>query len=97
MSICINRPTAILILVSALVLGGCATAQQVGESWMGLTETQLLTSWGAPTRTATSGSKTIHTWERRNGYGQVTCQQTMVVSNGVVSGHSSNCGIGFID
>ena len=79
-----------------LFLFGCASTENVGQSWVGYSESQLFMEWGAPTRSATSGDTTIQTWNRRNGYGRVTCQQNMVVRYESVVGHSSNCGFGFI-
>ena len=90
------RLRSFIVLLFALLLFGCQSAQKIGESWVGSTERQLFKSWGAPTRSATSGNDIVHTWERRNGYGRITCQQTLIVRKGKVIDHSSDCGYGFI-
>jgi hypothetical protein len=88
-------PRKLFKIIPIILLAGCASSSDIGKAWVGYPEEKLLTQWGAPSRTAKAGEKTIHTWERRNGYGKITCQQTMVISpTGYVVDHSSDCGIG---
>ena len=92
----LNFVKVIITISFFLLLFGCASTQKIGQSWVGYSESKLFIEWGAPTRSATSGDTTVHTWDRRNGYGRVTCQQNMVVRDKKVVGHSSNCGLSFI-
>ena len=81
-----------LVFGVVALLVGCSSADKVGQSWVGSPATRLLAEWGAPSRTAEVDDTTIYTWERRNGYGQIKCQQTLVVRGGFVVDHSSDCG-----
>ena len=60
----------VLIITIALMLAGCAAS--VMKTWVGQDEAEVLASWGAPHRTARAGGKTIHTWDRRNAYGNIS-------------------------
>ena len=78
--------------VVTLLLSSCVTSPTViGQSWLGETETILLSKWGAPTRTVKTDGTTIHTWDRRNDYGEEHCEQTMVVRGGSIVDRSTTC------
>jgi hypothetical protein len=44
---------------------GCTTPQTVMESWIGHSESELVSSWGAPDSTVELNDKTkVYTWKR---------------------------------
>jgi len=80
----------IMGVVALLALAGCTA--DVMKGWVGHSETELLASWGAPDKTAQSGGKKFHTWDGRNGAGQIICTRTFVIdASGFVQSFSTNC------
>ena len=77
-------------LIVFLALAGCAADAM--KTWLNHPETELLASWGAPDKTARSGGKTFHTWDGRNGYGQIICTKTFVIgTNKLIESYSTDC------
>jgi len=81
------------ILVFILfALSSCAASTDAAmKTWVGHPEPELLSVWGAPDKTTTSGTKTIHTWAGRNTYGQIICSKTFVVANTRIESYSTDC------
>ena len=76
---------SILFIISCLIFLGCETTLDRMETWLGSEEHELMSSWGAPDRTIESGDKRIHTWDDRNGYGEIICTKTFTVdSKGII-------------
>jgi len=83
---------SILFIISCLIFLGCETTLDRMETWLGSEEHELMSSWGAPDRTIESGDKRIHTWDARNGYGEIICKKTFTVeSNGRIYSATTNC------
>ncbi len=77
-------------IAACLVLAGCAA--EIMKSWLGHPETELLASWGAPDKSARSGSTKIHTWDGQNLYGQIICTTSFVIgADHIVESYSTDC------
>ena len=75
----------ILLLLLCIGLFGCATTSGTMKSWIGETETKLLSSWGAPDNalTLSDGSK-VYTWKRLWGNGNLGRQTFTISAEGKV-------------
>jgi hypothetical protein len=81
----------IAVLVPLFLLSACATTStrnDVIKSWIGVPESRLLASWGAPDRTAAlSDGRKVDTWltDWNDREGMHTCRKTITVDlNGKV-------------
>ena len=75
-----NIAFQILLLAAILLAGGCATSNM--KSWMGSTESQLVSSWGPPQQVYTQGGNRILTWENRWGeHGEITCRKSFTINS----------------
>lgn len=70
------------IAAAALLLGACNGTTKAMNSWMGETDTAVLTAWGTPDLETTSSDGSRHlTWVRRaRSTGQEVCRQSLTVS-----------------
>ena len=81
-----------LALLPFLVLAACASTSDAMKSWVGSTDAELMAQRGAPDReTTAAGGVRILTYNGRNGYGQIICQQTFTLRDGRVAAWSHNC------
>jgi hypothetical protein len=71
--------TALLI---AVVLSGCTTTESAMNSWKGHDESELVSSWGAPTASIdTRNGYRVLTWEDYWGqYGRNVCRKSFTVN-----------------
>jgi hypothetical protein len=81
----------VFIITIALTLAGCVGTGEAMKTWLGHDEAKVLASWGAPDKTAHASGKTFHTWDARNGYGQIICTKTFVIDSGIIKSYSTNC------
>jgi hypothetical protein len=59
---------------------------------MGSQEVDLLSSWGAPDKTAEAGGKKFHSYKIKGGFGGVLCQGTFIIDAvGIVVNYSVDC------
>ena len=72
------RKTVVGFLAVAFI-GGCTSTADVIAAWEGRTEGSLISSWGVPDRSYTSGGVKYLTFERTNTYGGVVATDTMRV------------------
>ena len=60
---------SLLVPGLALALAGCASLEKARDSWQGAHYDEVITRWGAPTRSAQMvGGGTAHTWVTDGGY-----------------------------
>jgi hypothetical protein len=52
-------------------------------------------AWGAPDRSSEiAGGKKVHTYDLRNGYGNIVCKASFIEENGIIVSYSAqgwNC------
>jgi len=54
----------------ALLLAGCASTESAKTSWQGAHYDDVISRWGAPSRSAPmAGGGQVHTWVTEGGYG----------------------------
>ena len=76
---------AFAILIFSIFLVSCAGTQQaMRDSWVGLTETDLIKSWGAPTRVAETDNTRVLTYDGNNVYGGVVVTNNVIIENGKI-------------
>jgi len=88
-----NRKIAATVMVFLALLTGCASGDAKVKTWIGSTESSVISSYGVPTRSIkTNDGKDIFTYDNMNGYGHVVCQYTFTASaKGVIESAQSNC------
>lgn len=80
-------------IVALLVLAGCAgSTSSAMKTWIGATEAQVISAWGAPDLEAQSGRIRVLTYVGRNAYGQIICRKNLTVnSDRIVIGFTHDC------
>jgi hypothetical protein len=82
----VSKARSIAALIAIAVLASsCVTTSTVMRSWVGKSETELLTEWGAPYASQKlNDGRTVHTWRtiwgKRENFR--TCLQTFTISAG---------------
>lgn len=71
------------VLVALLSVAAFAGNKSSMQSWVGQTESELISAWGAPTRTMQLADGTrVHTWESPYGKnGQRLCRQSFTIDS----------------
>lgn len=79
------------VLLFSIWMVGCATANM--KAWFGHSKYDLVSAWGVPDRSEKlDNGKQVLTWDARNGYGQIICNNTFTIdSNDKVDGFSTTC------
>jgi hypothetical protein len=74
-----------LSVVVLLLNTGCVSLSDVMSSWVGKSESELLSRWGAPDSSAQTGDgKRVLTWKNiwSNGYGNLyTCRKSFTIGS----------------
>ena len=87
----------IAIMFSLFLLNGCGPSlKQTMATWEGNTMSDVIMSWGGPDRSSEiAGGKKVHTYDLRNGYGDIVCKASFIEdTNGIVVSYSArgwNC------
>ena len=85
----------LFICIFTFLLTSCASTKSVMKGWLGRTESELVSAWGAPdTSLDTRDGVRALTWEKRWGqYGQNTCRKSFTVnaSGTIISYSYSGC------
>lgn len=83
----------VLGIVVTFMLAGCADTPGEMRPFVGKSDSQLLSAWGAPDRVAPmSDGNRVATYNRRNMDGGIICQRNFVIgSNNIVKSVSHNC------
>ena len=87
----------IAIIFSLFLLSGCGPGlKETLATWEGSTMSDAIMAWGAPDRSSEiGGGKKVHTYDLRNGYGDIVCKASFIEdTNGIVVSYSArgwNC------
>lgn len=73
----------VLLVMALLLNAGCVSLSEVMQSWVGKSESELLSRWGAPDTSAQAGDgKRVLTWKNiwNDGYGNLyTCRKSFTI------------------